>query len=158
MEYDEWEAAVPQELKDDALWRLQVYRLAAYAADLAWQDALALSKTALARELASQMYGSACSVSANIAQAYSHSAPAVRSQFLEDSMGSAREARDWYYKARHTLPEEVTSHRIGLLTRIVETLTTLTSQQRRKSLREAAALNKGALPEAPLSETENALP
>ncbi len=158
MEYEEWEATVPRELKDDALWRLQVYRLSAYAADIAWQDALTLSKTGLTRDLASQLYHAVCSVSAHIAEGYSHSSAGIRSQFLEHSIGSAREARDWYYKAGHVLAEEVTSHRIGLLTRIVKTLITLTSQQRRKELREAAEAQKEeALPEPPLIDEETAL-
>ncbi len=157
MEYEEWEAAVPPELKGDALWRLQVYRLAAYAADIAWQDALTLSKTALSRDLASQLYHAICLISAHIAEGYSHSSATVRAQFLEDAIGSARAARDWYYKAGHVLPEEITSHRIGLLTRIVKTLNTLTSQQRRKELREAASHGEDSLTEPGTLDTETAL-
>jgi hypothetical protein len=39
MTYEEWLASVPQELTDDPLWRMEVYRLALFASDLAWHDA-----------------------------------------------------------------------------------------------------------------------
>ena len=44
MTYEEWLASVPVELTDDPLWRMEVYRLALFASDLAWYDVSKLVK------------------------------------------------------------------------------------------------------------------
>jgi len=136
MRYVEWQAGVPDEIKDDSLWKLEVYRLGLFAADISWQDALVLNKTPLTRGLADQLYRAVCSISANIAEGYSRSTGKDRARFLEYSLGSAREARDWYFKSRHTLKEEVVKHRIDLLTQIIKMLSVLTPNQRQKGIRE----------------------
>jgi four helix bundle protein len=110
-----------------------------FAANIAWQDALALNKAPLTRSLADQLYRAVCSISANIAEGYSRSTGKDRARFLEYSLGSAREARDWYFKSQHTLKEEVIKHRIGLLTQIIKMLTVLTPHQRQKGIREEHA-------------------
>ena len=139
MRYAEWQAGVPDELKGDSLWKLEVYRLALFSSDIAWQDVLALSKNLLTRDLAHQLYRAICSISANIAEGYSRSTGKDRARFLEYSLGSAREARDWYYKSRHILKEEVVKHRINLLTQIIKILSVLTPNQRQKGIREEQA-------------------
>ena len=136
MKYVEWQASVPDEIKGDSLWRLEVYRLALFSADISWQHALALNKTPLTRDLADQLYRAVCSISANIAEGYSRSTGKDRARFLEYSLGSAREARDWYFKSHHTLKEDVIKHRIGLLTQIIKMLSILTPNQRQKGIRE----------------------
>jgi four helix bundle protein len=142
MRYDEWQAGVPDDIKGDSLWKLEAYRLALFSSDLAWQDALALNKSPLTRNLADQLYRAVCSVSANIAEGYSRSTGRDRARFLEYSLGSAREARDWYYKSRHTLKEEVIKHRINLLTQIIKILSVLTPNQRQKGIHEEQAVYK----------------
>lgn len=136
MKYVEWQASVPDEIKGDSLWKLEVYRLALFSADISWQDALALNKMPLTRDLADQLYRAVCSISANIAEGYSRSTGKDRARFLEYSLGSAREARDWYFKSHHTLKEDVIKHRIGLLTQIIKMLSILTPNQRQKGIRE----------------------
>jgi len=140
MRYDEWRVSVPDEIKGDSLWKLEVYRLGLFVADISWQDAVALSKNSLTRGLADQLYRAVCSISTNIAEGYSRSTGKDRARFLEYSLGSAREARDWYYKARHTLKEEVVKHRINLLTQIIKILSVLTPHQRQKGIREKQAV------------------
>ena len=136
MRYDEWQAGVSDEIKGDSLWRLEVYRLGLFISDIAWQDALELNKNHLTRGIADQLYRAVCSISANIAEGYSRSTGRDRARFLEYSLGSAREARDWYYKSRHTLKDEVVKHRINLLTQIIKMLSVLTPHQRQKGIRE----------------------
>jgi four helix bundle protein len=137
--YDEWQTGVPDEIKGDSLWKLEVYRLALFLSDIGWQDAVALSKDPLARGLADQLYRAICSISANIAEGYSRSTGKDRARFFEYSLGSAREARDWYYKSRHRLKEEVVKHRVNLLTQIIKILSVLTPHQRQKGIREEKA-------------------
>lgn len=139
MRYEEWQVSVPDEIKADSLWRLEVYRLGLFISEISWQDTLELSKTALTRGIADQLYRAVCSISANIAEGYSRSTGKDRARFLEYSLGSAREARDWYYKSRHTLKDEVVKHRINLLTQIIKMLNVLTPHQRQKGIREGQA-------------------
>lgn len=139
MRYDEWQLNVPDEIKGDSLWNLEVYRLGLFISDIAWQDALELNKNHLTRGIADQLYRAVCSISANIAEGYSRSTGKDRARFLEYSLGSAREARDWYYKSRNTLKENVIRHRINLLTQIIKILSVLTPHQRQKGIREEQA-------------------
>lgn len=87
-------------------------------------------------ELSDQLYRSAGSVSANIAEGYSKSSGRDRARFYEYALGSAREARDWYYKGRHVLDAAVVEHRIGILAQIIRLLLTMIPQQRNVTLRE----------------------
>lgn len=139
MRYDEWQDSVPDEIKGDPLWKLEVYRLGLFISDIAWQDALELNRNHLTRSIADQLYRAVCSISANIAEGYSRSTGKDRARFLEYSLGSAREARDWYYKSHHTLKEDVIKHRINLLTQIIKMLNVLTPHQRQKGIREDQA-------------------
>src|SRR5215207_3418486 len=139
MNYPDWQKTVPDDITQDPLWKLEIYRLGLFVADISWQDALALSKMPLTRDLASQLYQAVCSISANIAEGYSRSTGKDRTRFLEYSLGSARDARDWYYKSRHTLKEEVIQHRINLITQIIKMLNVLTPHQRQKGIREEQA-------------------
>jgi four helix bundle protein len=139
MKYDEWQVNVPENIKSDPLWKLEVYRFGLFMSDIAWQDALVLSKSPLTFGIADQLYRAVCSISANIAEGYSRSTGKDRARFFEYSLGSAREARDWYYKARHTLKDEVIKQRIDLLTQIVKILNVLVPRQRQKGIREVQA-------------------
>lgn len=136
MNYDEWQLTVPEELKGDPLWNLRRYRPALYASELAWDDVLLLSKTTLTRELANPLFRATCSISVNVAEGYSRSTGKDRAHFLEYSLGSAREARGWYYKARHILKQETLAERLELLTQIIKILTVLAPHQRTKGIRE----------------------
>jgi len=139
MIYTDWQKTVPDDITKDTLWKLEVYRLGLFVSDIAWQDAIALNKTPLTRDLANQLYRAVCSISANIAEGYSRSTGKDRARFFEYSLGSAREARDWYYKSRHTLKEEIVKHRINILTQISKMLNVLTPHQRQKGIREEKA-------------------
>jgi len=143
--YPDWQKTVPNDITQDPLWKLEVYRLGLFVADISWQDALVLNKNSLTRSLADQLYRAVCSISANIAEGYSRSTGKDRARFLEYSLGSARESRDWYYKSRHTLKEEVVSHRINLLTQIIKMLSVLTPQQRQKGIREEQVIYQTSL-------------
>jgi len=72
--------------------------------------------------LADQLYRALGAISANIAEGYSRSSGRDRARFFEYARGSAREACDWYYKARHSLEEAVITHRLELLTEMIRLL------------------------------------
>lgn len=136
MKYDEWEQSVPDYLRGDPLWRLQAYRLALFCVDIGWVDVGKLGDDPRMKSLADQLYRSLGSIGANLAEGYSKSSGRDRARFYEYALGSAREARTWYFAARHVLGETVTTHRSGQLTSIIRLLLTMLSDQRQLNLKE----------------------
>jgi len=139
MNYHEWEQTVPASITGDALWQMKVYRLALFAADLGWQDITRLASDHRTRALADQLYRALGSVSANIAEGYSRGSRKDRARFYEYALGSARESRDWYYKARHILGDETIRHRVALQTQIIRLLLTTIPAQRGYTLHDPSA-------------------
>ena len=138
MNYDQWVTAVPLEIKGDSLWKMEAYRLALFAVDIGWLDVTLLMQDRRTLGLSDQLYRALGSISANLAEGYSRGTGRDRAHFYEYALGSARESRDWYYKARHILKPEVTAHRLEFLTQIVRLLLTMVPQQRARVLREEA--------------------
>jgi four helix bundle protein len=136
MEYEEWEAGVPEAIRGDSLWRMKAYRLALFAADVGWADVLAIGRDGRAASLSDQLYRSLGSIGANLAEGYSRGTGPDRARFYEYALGSARESRDWYYKARHILGDTLVEQRLSLLTGIIQLILTMVPQQRGRILRE----------------------
>ena len=139
MNYEKWEASVPQSITKDPLWNMKVYRLALFASELGWRDATKLMKDRRTLELSDQLYRSLGSISANIAEGYSRSSQKDQARFYEYSLGSARESRDWYYKARYILGDEVAHHRMDFMAQIIRLLLVIIPGTRGKILREEMA-------------------
>jgi len=136
MTCQEWLATVPKEITEDALWRMEVYRLSLFAGDSAWHDVSKLIQDRRTLSLSDQLYEAVGSVSANISEGYSRSSHKDQARFYEYSPGSAREARNWYYEGRHVLGEQVAAHRLQLLTQIIRHLLNIIPAERGHSLRE----------------------
>ena len=134
--YDDWVSKVPVEIKGDSLWKMEAYRLALFIGDIGWHDVTKLMKDRRTLKLSDQLYRSLGSIGANLAEGYSLGTGKNRARFYEYSLGSARESRDWYYKGRYILGEEIMLHRIRLLTQILRLLLTMIPQQRERILRE----------------------
>jgi four helix bundle protein len=136
MNYEEWVTMVPGEIKADSLWKMTAYRLALFLSDLGWRDTAKLIRDRRMIGLSDQLYRALGSVSANLAEGYSRGTGKDRARFYEYALGSARESRDWYFKARHVLGETVFQHRLQLLTRVIQLLLTMIPQQRGRVLQE----------------------
>lgn len=130
MNYEEWVTTVPEEIKADSLWKVTAYRLALFLNDLGWRDTAKLIRDRRMIRLSDQLYGALGSVSANLAEGYSRGTGKDRARFYEYALGSARESRDWYFKARQVLGETIFQHRLQLLTRVIQLLLTMIPQQR----------------------------
>lgn len=139
MDYNDWLASVPPEFTDDPLWRMEVYRLAVFASDLAWPDVSRLIQDRRTVSLADQLYQAVGSISANIAEGYSRQSGRDQARFYEYALGSARESRGWYHQGRYILSETVAMHRIQLLTRIIRLLLTMIPTERGYKLKEERA-------------------
>lgn len=57
MNYQEWLEKVPEELRNDALWRVRAYQLALFVADLGWNDATKLMRDKRSYDLSSSREG-----------------------------------------------------------------------------------------------------
>ena len=136
MRYEEWELQVPDTIRGDILWKVQAYRLALFAAAIGWHDVTKLNKDNRTRSLADQLNRALGSVSANIAEGYSRASGRDQARFYEYALGSARESRDWYYKARYVLSDEVANHRLDLLSQIIRLLLTMIPDKRETTIKE----------------------
>ena len=148
MNYQDWANTVPGEITNDALWKVEAYRLALFLTDLCWEDIELLHQDRRLSGLSDQLYRSVGSISANIAEGYSRGYPKDRARFYEYALGSARESRDWYFKARHKLVKNVLRHRLDIITRITKLLLTMVPDQRGRRISEgeisfSAASNEG---------------
>lgn len=136
MDYQEWLPSVPLAITGDVLWKMEVYRLVLFAADVGWQDVGTLARDRRTVALADQLTRALGSISANIAEGYSRSSLKDQARFYEYALGSARESRDWYYKARYVLGELIIGGRLELLTKVIRLLLVIVSRQRRYSVKE----------------------
>jgi four helix bundle protein len=130
VEYEEWASSVPKEITGDSLWKMEAYRLGLFAADVGWQDVTKLTRDNRTRSVSDQLYRALGSISANLAEGYSRGTGKDRARFYEYALGSTRESRDWYYKGRHVLGEEITNNRMNLLAQIIRLVLTMVPQQR----------------------------
>jgi four helix bundle protein len=122
--------SVPVFITSDPIWSLEAYRLATYVADISWADVTFLAEDRRTRSLADQLYRSLGSIGANVAEGYSRGTGRDRARFYEYGLGSAREARDWYLKARHSLGEKVAHQRMVILTQVIKLLSRMCGDQR----------------------------
>ena len=139
MTYKEWVEAVPSAIRGDPVWRVEAYRLALFAGDLAWHDATKLLGDKRTVSIADQLHRAAGAISGDITEGYSRRSGKDHARFYEYALGSARETRDWYYKGRHVLREKVTGHRMDLHTQIIKSLLTIIPNERGFKLQEENA-------------------
>jgi four helix bundle protein len=136
MNYTSWQSSVPEAIKNDSLWKMTAYRLALFPSDIAWVDVTTLNADNRTRGLADQLFRAVGSISANLAEGYSRGTGRDRARFYEYALGSARETRDWYFKARHVLGPIVVEHRLKFLADIIRLLLTMVPEQRGAFLKE----------------------
>lgn len=134
MRYQDWEDTVPDELRADALWRRQDYRLSLFAADVGWHDIRKLAAVRSTAVLADQLGRALGSISPSIAEGYSRASGRDRARYYEYALGSARESRDWYHKSRHVLGADVARRRIRVLTSVIRLLTVAIPPERDTTL------------------------
>ncbi|MBL9115034.1 MAG: four helix bundle protein [Verrucomicrobiaceae bacterium] len=142
MNYPDWFPTVPAAITGDPLWKVEAYRLSLFLADIGWKDITKLVSDKRTMALSDQLYRAIGSISANLAEGYSKSSGKDRVRFYEYSLGSARETRGWYYKARHILGDAVTNHRLQFTAQIIRLLMTMIPDQREVTLREEPAENE----------------
>lgn len=131
MNYETWLAEVPESLKCDPVWKFLAYPKSLWLFDLVWRDCEKLKVNLQGKALISQLIRSADSISANIDEGYGRGIEHKEyAYYLRVALGSARETRSRYFKARHCLSEEVIRHRISLCNEIISLLVTAIKNHR----------------------------
>jgi four helix bundle protein len=129
MRYEEWLKSVPKELKDGPVWRFYAYPKSLYLFDLAWEDCEKLMRDTRGQAVAHQLIRSVGSISANLEEGYGRGIGGKEYvRFLRIALGSARESKGWYFKARHLLPQPLIQSRLSLLEEIISLLVTAIKQ------------------------------
>ncbi|MFN8489121.1 MAG: four helix bundle protein [Caldilineaceae bacterium] len=131
-DYEQWLAQVPVAIRQDQLWKFEVYRKALFLADLAWFDVEALLADPRGKGVAWQLVDSAGSVSANIEEGYARGFGKDYARFLTIALGSAKETRGWYYRGRHVYAPQLITHRIDLTNEIITGLIPAINYHRRQ--------------------------
>jgi hypothetical protein len=91
-EIDEWAKQVPDAIRKDTLWKLAVYRLSLYVADIGWDDVTALANDRRTIAISDQLNRALGGISSTIAEGYSR-AVAARIEFASTNMPWAQRAR-----------------------------------------------------------------
>ena len=128
--YDDWERGVPVDIRTDPIWSLRVYRVALYVAELASHDARRLVSNPVTEGIAGRLVEATASIGAQIAAGYSRMSKRDRVPFYELALGAAREARDWYLRARIELGDNAVNSRIATLTAVAKVLVVLIDRSR----------------------------
>jgi four helix bundle protein len=133
--FDDWVETVSPLIKQDALWKLEAYRLSLFLVDLAWHDVTKLVKDRRTMKLAGQLYDSVDSIGSNLAEGFSRGTGRERARFYEYSCGSAREARHHYCAARFLLGAKVTDHRVDITTQLTRLTLKMIPNQRMNNIK-----------------------
>jgi len=129
--FGEWQETVHLTLRNDPLWKFQVYPKSLFAYELAWHDCEYLLKDKRGQEIAAQLIRSVGAISANIEEGYGRGYGKDYSYRLRIAQGEARESRGWYWRGHKLLPDEVVNHRMDLLSEIIAMLAPNIERQRK---------------------------
>jgi four helix bundle protein len=113
---------------------MAAYRLSNALLDDAWFDAAKLRRNGLTSAVAAQLYRSASSIAANIAEGYSRGSGRDRVRLFEYALGSARECRVWYQAGQHVLGHEISDRRIAVLDQVCRILLTAIPRERNRAI------------------------
>ena len=130
MTYEEWEVEVHERVKREPVWDFLGYRKALFFYDLAWEDCEQLMRDKRGRAIAEQLIRSAGSISASIEEGHGRGYGKQRNWFFTVSIGSARESKGWYWRARKLLSAKVLDHRLALADKVIALLVSELSRQR----------------------------
>lgn len=94
LSFDTFEAAPPATYDGDPIWRVRMFRMAAYLSGRCRSDAAALGARVSLRQ-ADQLTQAVGSIAANLAEGYSRVGRADQARFYTYALGSTREALTW---------------------------------------------------------------
>jgi four helix bundle protein len=132
--FDAWLRDVRDPAMADPIWRLPVYRQAAYSTEIGWPDVRRLARSTVTSPVAGQLLRALGSIGANLAEGYSRSSGRDRVRLYEYSLGSARECVVWYRAARQVLGAPTIDHRQETLQQIIRMLLITIPRERGRNM------------------------
>jgi four helix bundle protein len=133
--FADWEATLPPTFIRDPIWRTLAYRFGVWLGHLARQDYDLLFADRRSRNVADQLLRAVDGISANLSEGYARTTGKERARYYEYALATAREARDWYFKARDVLGDNLVDQRLQILDRIIRILTAVAPREREASPR-----------------------
>ena len=128
--FSDWESTLPASFRSDPIWRTPAYRFAVWLADLARKDFDRLYADRASRNNAEQLLRAVEAISSNLAEGYGRSTGPERARYYDYAQATARESRDWYFKARVLLGVEVVEQRLAVLERVIRILAVVVPRER----------------------------
>lgn len=126
---------VSAESSQDPLKRMRAFQIASDLMPDAFLDAKALRTDAITHGIAGQLYAAACSIEANISEAYSRSSGKDRALKFEFALGSVRESMSWYKAAMPVLGEATVTNQRDRLEEIRRLLLAIIPRERGKTMK-----------------------
>ncbi len=139
MDLDDWVNGAPAAMRESPMWKVRVYQIGVFIAQLAAEDAAGLAMHPRLTATASQLVRAAGSIAATVAEGYSRQSRRDRIRYYEYALGSAREATSWYSAVADALPPEALIHRLTLLSRACQLLLAMIRNERRGAARNFSA-------------------
>ncbi len=128
--FEEWKAQVPAAILSERFWQLIGYQKALYLYDLVWKDTSPWLSDIRGHELARQIVRSTGSITANIEEGYGRGLGKQLVYFYSVALGSARETKGWYYRAKALIIPPILQERLLLVSEVVALLLTEINRQK----------------------------
>jgi len=122
LDFGAWVAAAHSGMKREPLWKSVVYQKALFFYECVWRDCEILQADVRGRSVVQQLIRSAGSISANLEEGHGRGYGKQRNWFWTVAIGSARESKGWYWRARHLLSDAVLDDRLSLVDEIIALL------------------------------------
>lgn len=130
--FEDWKANVPDTIRKEGYWQLTAYQKALYLYDLLWQDTERWIRDRRGETLARQTIASADSICANIEEGFGRGFGKQLVYFYTVALGSARETKGHYYRAKALLSIDTLQNRLNLVSEVIALLLTEINRQKRR--------------------------
>ncbi len=128
--FEEWKSQLSPAIISERFWQLIAYQKALFLYDLVWKDTSSWLSDIRGHELARQIVRSTGSITANIEEGYGRGLGKQLVYFYSVSLGSARETKGWYYRAKAMITPKLLEERLALLSEIIALLITEINRQK----------------------------
>ncbi len=135
LDFGAWAATVHSRMKREPLWKSVAYQKALFLHECVWRDCEILQADVRGRSIVQQLIRSAGSISANLEEGHGRGYGKQRNWFWTVAIGSARESKGWYWRARHLLSEAVLDDRLSLADEIIAMLVSELSRHQHQDVR-----------------------